>query len=517
MRHAMLIALLVAGCAAPGVPISAEASPPAQAPDLQVKLEVESLLLPNGMTFLFAPRKGAPVFTGYIAFKVGGVDNATGETGMSHMFEHMAFKGTEHIGTTDWEKERVAYEALARTGDALTRLRATGRGTPEELARLEAEVKRLDEEQHRTIVKDEIDRIYSSAGGKNLNANTSMDSTQYFVSLPSNALELWMLVESQRMAKPALREFFTEREVIAQERLMRYENDPIGKLYERFVATAFLVAPYRNPGIGWASDIPALTMAGARRFHAAYYSPSNAVAVLCGDFDLPLAKTLAARYFGAIPRGADPPPVVTREPKQDAERRAEVVFDANPFLFIGFHKPCFPHRDDAVLDVVQVLLGGGVTSRLYRRLVEKEGLAFVAEASNGIPGARYDNLFSVICMPSAGASPDRVEQVVTEELDRLKVEPVPPAELEKAKTRIAAGFVKGLAEHGGTCATLATYHMMAGDWRAYEAYLAGILSVTAEEVRGAAARTFLPANRTVARLVPPPPAPEAPAPKEAQP
>lgn len=488
----------------------------APAPTVRPKLAVETLKLANGMTFLLVPRPGAPVFTGYIGLKVGGVDNLPGETGMSHMFEHMAFKGTQHIGTTDWAKEEPLQEALGKTGDALTLLQVSGRAPADEVARLKAEVQRLDQEQHKFIVKDEIDRIYSEAGGVNFNANTAPDTTQYFVSLPANALELWMLVESQRLGEPVMREFFTERDVIAQERLERYENDPMGKLYERFLATAFMAAPYRNPGIGWASDIPALTLGGARNFFDRYYSPANAVAVVCGNFDVAQARALIHKYFGPIPRRTDPPPVVTREPAQDAERRADVAFDAQPMMFVGFHKPTWPHRDDTVADVLQSLLADGLTSRLYRRLVEKEGLAVAVQAANGVPGTRYDNLLIILVVPGSEVPYEKVEKSLYEELDRLKSEPVPDRELEKAKTRIVAGLTKQMVENTGVCSTLASYHLITGDWKTLDAYLDGVLAVTSEEVRTAAARYLVPSNRTVARIVPPAATPKA-APEEVQP
>ena len=187
----------------------------------------------------------------------------------------------------------------------------------------------------------------------------------------------------------------------------------------------------------------------------------------------------------------------------ELERRADVVFDAQPMMFAGFHKPTWPHRDDTVLDVVQNLLSDGMTSRLYRRLVEKENLAFVAQAANGVPGTRYDNLFMVLAVPGAGASYDKVEKALFEELDRLKTEPVAASELEKAKTRIAAGMIKQLEENGGVCSILATYQIATGEWRTLDKYLDGVQSVTPDEIRAAAARYFVPSNRTIARIVPP--------------
>ena len=496
---------LLAGITIAQSAVAAPQPPVAKAAPERVKVKIsgETVNLPNGMTFLLIPRTGAPTFAGYIGFKVGGVDSVTGDTGLAHMFEHMAFKGTHHLGTTDWEKEKPILDEIQRLGDSLTLLKAQGKGTPEEVSRMEAELKRLSEEEHKYIVKDEFDRLYSQVGGKELNANTSVDLTQYFVQLPSNAMELWMMIESQRMREPVMREFYSERDVISQERLMRYDNSPIGRLYENFIATAFMASPYRQPTIGWASDIQALTMRQAQEFFHKNYSPSNAVGILVGNFDTAATKSMIERYFGSIQRRGDPDPIVTREPVQLAERRVSVPFEANPMMLIGYHKPCWPNRDDIVMDVIQTILSDGVTSRLYRRLVEKEQLVLDVQSSNGDPGTRYDNLYIFFAMPNEGVQATRVEEAIYSELDRLKKEPVPQAELEKAKTRIASGFLRRLKSDLGTALMLSSYQFLGGDWKKFEGYLDDMQSVSSDDVMAAASKYFNASNRTVATLVKP--------------
>jgi predicted Zn-dependent peptidase len=300
-----------------------------------------------------------------------------------------------------------------------------------------------------------------------------------------------------------MREFYSERDVIAQERLMRTENDPTGKLYEQFEATAFMAHPYRLPTIGWASDIGALTMKQAQDFFYAHYSPSNAVGVLVGNFDAAQARALVARYFGPIPRRGDPAPVVTREPLQEHERRVEVPFDANPQLFVGWHKPAWPHIDDTRLDVVSTILSDGVTSRLYKRLVEKEHLALDVSTWNGDPGSRYDNLFVALVTPNEGVPYAKVEAVLYDEIERLKREPVTTPELDKARTRILAGYLRRMDSTLSTAMLLGAQQLITGDWQSLYKYLDDLQQVTPKDLQSAVSAYFSPENRTVATLVKP--------------
>ena len=505
MNHRIRPLLLAAALVAAVPPFASQ--PPAKetpkAPSIQLRIQAETVHLPNGMTFILAPRPGAPTFAGYVAFKVGGVDSVPGDTGLAHMFEHMAFKGTEHVGTKDWAHEKVILEELQAAGDKLTMMKAEGSGTPEEVKALEEKVKDLSKQEKAFIVKDEFDLFYTRAGQRALNANTGEDVTQYFVSLPTNSLELWMLLESQRIREPIMREFYSERDVIGQERLMRTENDPFGKLYEQFEATAFMAHPYRLPAIGWQSDIKALRMKQAQDFFYAHYSPSNAVAVLVGNFDTARAKVLIDKYFATIPRRGDPPPIVTREPVQERERRVQVVFDANPQMLVGWHKPTWPSLDDTRLDVVSTILSDGVTSRLYKRLVEKDHLALDVSTWNGDPGARCDNLFVAQVTPNEGVPYATVEAALYDEIDKLKTDPVSAAEMDKAKTRILASYLRRLDSTLSTAMLLGSQHLITGDWQTIYKYIDDVQKVSAEDVR-TAVKTYLSAdNRTVATLVKP--------------
>jgi len=236
--------------------------------------------LENGMTFLLMERHQAPVFTGMIVVKVGSVDESIGKTGLAHMLEHMLFKGTKTIGTRNFAAEEPILEQIDRVGTELSSELVKGEKADEQRVRtLREEIKKLQEEAAQYQVKDELGAIYSKHGAARLNASTSNDITRYYVSLPSNRLELWAMVESDRMANPVLREFYSERDVVMEERRLRVESSPFGALYESFLAAAFLAHPYHRPVIGWSSDIAGYVTGDASAFYREYWW--NGISVRC--------------------------------------------------------------------------------------------------------------------------------------------------------------------------------------------------------------------------------------------
>lgn len=472
----------------------------ANAQDLEQK--VIERTLDNGLTVLMYPRRQAPVVAINMRFKVGSVDEITGQTGIAHLLEHMLFKGTKTVGTRDWEAERKVIAELERVGAELDAERARGdRADPEKVKQLQAELARLQEEQAKYIVKDEMDLIYSVAGGVGLNASTSADFTTYVVSLPSNKLELWMAMESDRMRHPVLREFYIERDNVLEERRQRVDSRPDGVLWEAFLATAFVAHPYRNPIIGWPSDIALLPLEAVKQFLETYYAPNNAVVAFVGDIDPEQVMRWMHRYFADIPPKKIPLRRITREPERRGERRVTVLFDAQPRLMIGFHKPAPPAKDDYVLDVVNVILSEGRSSRLHRELVERRQIAVSVNAFNGTPGGRYDNLFVVTGSPRHPHTAAELEKALLEELEKLKQEPVSAAELEKARNQLRVSFLRGLNANAGFAAQLTSYQALLGNWRYIVTYDEEVAKITAEDVIQAARRYFTAQNRTVATLL----------------
>lgn len=455
--------------------------------------------LDNGLTLLVVERHDSPTFAAYITVGVGSVDETSENRGVAHLLEHMRFKGTKSLGTSDYAKEKPLLDAIARTGGELDRLRVAKVADPERVALLEIELKTLQDQARAFIVPEEVSRIYAESGGVNYNAYTSKDLTTYIVSLPANKLELWAAIESDRMKNPVLREFYTEREVVKEERRRSRDSDPDGILYEALTTTAFIVHPYRHPIIGWMSDLDQLTLEKTKGFLASYYAPVNTVIALVGDLDDAQALAMVERYFGKLPPGTPVPPVTAAEPEQNGERRSVVRFDAEPKVEIAFHKPTLPNREDYVFDLIQTLLSEGRTSRLYSALVVKSQLA-AAVGAYGAPGARYPNLFVVSASPRAPHTVAEVEAAIWTELQRLATTPVTMAELEQVRNRLRADRVRGLRENEGLAQMLTYYQSVAGDWRYLTEYDQAVASITPEEIQIVAQRYFTPLNRTVVIL-----------------
>lgn len=455
--------------------------------------------LANGLRLLVVERPDVPTVSAYLTIGVGSVHETSETRGVAHLLEHMLFKGTETLGTTDYAAEQPLLEKVEQIGSELDRLRADPAADPARVTELEAQLKALQEQHRPFVVKEVFAKLYSENGGVGFNAFTSKDMTTYLISLPANKLELWALLESDRMKHAVLREFYTEREVIHEERRRSYETDPGGLLYETLISTAFTVHPYRNPIIGWHTDIANLTLAETRDFLKRYYAPVNTTVALVGDVTAAQALALVERYFGNIPPGEPVPPVVAVEPPQRGEKRVTVSFDAEPQLTMAFHKPTLPSRDDYVFDLIDQILGQGRTSRLYQRLVEKEQLA-TSVAVFGAPGSRYPNLFVISAVPRHPHTPAEVEAAILDELEKLRREPVTAQELEKARNRLQTDNLRALRSNSGLARLLTTYQVLAGDWRYLVEYEKRIGELTAADIIATAQQWFTPENRTVVVL-----------------
>lgn len=456
--------------------------------------------LANGLTVLMVERHQAPIVSINLTFGVGGINERTGATGVAHLYEHMAFKGTRTIGTKDYARERPLLDELDRLNTEIEVKRAAGAGT-QELQQLRQAFKEMQDRAEQLVVGNEMSLLYQRHGAVGLNASTGKDVTRYVISLPANRLPLWAAIESDRMANPVLREFYKERAVVMEERRLRTDDSPNGLLYEAFAAAAFQAHPYGFPTIGWASDIQALTPSETERFFRTYYGPANATIGIVGDINPPEVIALVERTFGRIPAAPAPPPVITAEPEQRGERRVEVEFDAEPILLIGWHKPALGHPDDFVFDVIESVLSEGVTSRLYHRIVREKRLATAIGADAGFPGAIAPNLFVISAAPLAPHTTAEVEAAVYEELERLKTEPVPAKELEKVLNNLDAGLVRALRSNGGLAGQLAYFQTVAKDWRYVLKAREKTAAVTPQDIQRVARAYFTRANRTVATLV----------------
>jgi zinc protease len=411
-------------------------------------MNITEKVLPNGLKVLLKEEHKSPVVTFQIWYRVGSRNERLGTTGMSHLLEHMMFKGTKKHGPKTFSQ---------------------------------------------TVQRN----------GGNDNAFTSKDYTAYFETFAADRIEVSLDLESDRMQNLLIepKEFASEREVVKEERRMRYEDDPVNTMVEQMMSVAFSAHPYQWPVIGWMADINSITRDDLYKHYRTYYAPNNATIVVVGDFDTKTLLPRIEKYFGAIPQGPTVPTSTAVEPKHLGERRVIVKKQAElPAVFAGYNVPTLKHPDSYALEVLQGILSSGKSSRLYKSLVYEKQLALYA-------GGDYDNiskdpnLFYIYAGVMPGKTADEVERALYVEIDKLKSEPVADEELQKAKNQIEASFIMGQDSIFYQAMLLGQFETVA-DWNLLQKYVAGIRAVTREDVMRVAKEYFNEDNRTVGILVP---------------
>jgi len=459
---------------------------------------VQEYQLENGLTVLLVERHSSPTVAAYISFRVGAVNENSEQRGIAHMLEHMLFKGTKTLGTLDFETELPLLHQIEEAGALIDRLKQQTDVDPEELERLRARLEQLQLEHRELVVKDEFSRIYAEQGGVGYNAFTSKDQTSYLINLPANKLELWAAIESDRLRNAVFREFFTERDVVQEERRRVVDISPGGILYENMLATAFQVHPYRHPILGWDSDIQGFNLPKLREFFSNYYAPVNMIITLVGSFDSKDTLALIDEYFGDLPPGTKVPTVTDREPQQQGERRIHVNFDAQPRMMIAYHKPTLPHPDDYAFDLLASVLSQGRTSRLYQALVVEQQLVTDVGVFTA-PGSRYNNLLVFSLLPRHGVSLIEVENALEAELQRLLSDPLSAAEIDKARRQITTSLLRGIRTNSGLARMLSIYQVI-GDWTYLVTYEDRLNSVIPDDLERVVKTYLRKSNRTVATL-----------------
>jgi predicted Zn-dependent peptidase len=457
--------------------------------------------LANGLTVVICERPEAPVVSFFTHVDVGDAQDPKGQTGLAHMFEHMAFKGTDKIGSTNWPAEKAALQKVERAYQEYDRERIKEVGRDEQ--RIAATKKAWEDAREaadKYVVTNQYDEILERNGAEGMNASTSEDETQYFYSLPSNRIELWAYMESERFLHPVFREFYKERDVVHEERRMRVDSSPIGRLVEQFQAASFVLHPYHNEGIGDGTEIDSLSATDAQKFFDKYYVPANMVVAIVGDVKAKQIMPIVEKYFGRLPARPAPEPLHVVEPQQRSERTVTLFDTAQPIYLEGYHKPDFRDPDDAVYDVLSDLFSNGRTSRLYRALVRDKKIAVVAEGFSGFPGNKYPNLFAFYAVPSRGHTPEELQAAMHEEIDRMVNQDVSDEELQMVKTRAKADLIRGLANNDGLAQQLGVVQAYYGDWRELFRQVDRIEKVTKADIRRVAAKTFTRENRTTAVL-----------------
>jgi len=454
--------------------------------------------LPNGLTLVVCERTEAPVFSFYTLVDAGSVQDPMGETGLAHMFEHMAFKGTDKIGTTNWAAEKPALARVETAYAAYIAERDKEVGQDQEkLKTLEKAWKDAVAAADKFVVSNEFGKIVEENGGEDMNANTSFDETAYHFSLPENRLELWAYLESERFLHPAMREFYKERNVVIEERRMRTDSNPFGRLLEQFVAEAFEAHPYHRPTVGWMADLNYFSATDAQRFFDKYYVPANMVVAVVGDVKPQQAMPILEKYFSRLPSRPKPDETTTTEPPQHSERRVVLSEQSQPIYIEGYHRPDYRSKDDAVFDAISDLMSEGRTSRLYRALVRDKKIASFSEGLTGYPGVKYPHLFAFLAVPLPGHTPAEMADAIHAEIDRVKKEDISDEELKMIKTRAKANLIRGLDDNAGLAAQLATYQTRFGDWRELFRSVDRIDQVSKADIRRVANEVFNENNRTV--------------------
>jgi zinc protease len=412
---------------------------------------VHETVLPNGLKLILLEDHKAPVVVFQLYYRVGSRNESLGHTGLSHILEHVMFKGTDTVGPEEYSK------------------------------------------------------IIQRNGGRT-NAWTTADATTYFATMASDRVGVVIDLEADRMSHLKLTDavFLPERDVIMEERRLRLDSNPVSNLFEQLSSTAFAAHPYEFPVIGWMSDIAQATLADALQHYRTYYVPNNAFIVAVGDFDTATLTQQVSGAFGSTPAGPPPPPVLAVEPPQHGERRVVLKREAQlPFVAMAHHVPNLRSDDTGALEVLAAVLAGGESARLHQQLVYQLRLA--REAGASYEATSIDpTLFTVYAQPLPGQSATAIETALDREIERLRTAPPTARELDKAKNGIEAQFVFAQDSLFYQAMLLGEYEV-AGDWRRLDDYLPAVRAVTAADVMRAA-RTYLGRdNRTTAVLVPDPP------------
>jgi predicted Zn-dependent peptidase len=504
---ALAVALASSAAAAPkSTAGKAPAAPPARTGLENLEKQVKEFTLPNGLKFIVVERHNAPVFSFETVVNAGGADEQVGQTGIAHMMEHMAFKGTAVVGTKDWAKEKPLLDAEETAWRALLNERRRGlRADTTRLAALQKAFGEAQEAAHAEVESNEFSRIIEAAGAQDMNAQTSDDVTRYFYSLPSNRLELWALMEGGRMGSPVFREFYKERDVVYEERRMGVESSPIGRLFMNFLNTAYVAHPYKTGVIGFPSDLKSFSRTQGDAFFREHYVAKNMAVAVVGDVTVPELQALGAKYFSGISDAPAPPPVDTQEPEQQAERRVIIEDQAQPMIMIGWHIPAGDDPRYPAYEALASLLGGGDWARLNKALVKERKIAVQLEAFAGLPGEKYPTMLGMLVVPASGQDPLKVEQAVYGVMDSvLSVDPFTAAELDGYKVRVRAGNISRAEQNSSLTDALVRAQILKGDWREFFREQERVQALTVADLMAAMKRSLVKSNRTVGLIVNPP-------------
>ena len=467
---------------------------------LDLAEQVSTHTLDNNMKVIMVERGEAPVIHFRLMFDVGAVDEPEGLGGIAHMVEHMAFKGTTTIGSENWEKESEYLENIDEAADAYFSAREKEDISEERLTELEENFKAAREAAQEWSDSNPLQSIFDEHGARGYNAATGYDHTSYFLTLPSNRLELFARVKADVIQNAVFRYFYEEVDVVKEERRQRNEDEPTGYLMENFLSEAYSEHYYGRPLIGSMEEIEGYRRQEAINFWEEHYHPNRAVLVMSGDVNPDEDIEIIEKYFGRLESEPETRIEIPEEPEQQEERRTNVTFDAEPQIFMGFHKPTYPDEDAYAMDAVSAILGRGRTSRLHRRLVTEEEVAVEVDTYSSYPGFRYPNLFAIHVITRSPHTPEDVEDIIYEEIEKLKEESVSDWELEKVRNQVRADYIRELDSSEGLAFQLAFHEHFLDGWENMMEYPEQIEKITSEDIQRAAEEYLVEDNRTVAIL-----------------
>ncbi|HNL53272.1 MAG TPA: pitrilysin family protein [Turneriella sp.] len=468
--------------------------------------------LPNGMRVILMRQPSSPTIACYLKIGVGSANESFDQAGTAHFLEHLLFKGTPTMGTTNYPEEKKLLEKIESTGerlDSLERALLNPLITDKErsnlkkrMAEQEKLLASLQAEAQAFVISEEDSQAYSLAGQVGYNAYTTTDVTNYQIKLPANRLAMWAELESNRFLNPVLREFYPERKVIQEERRMRYDSRPTSLLYELFLKTAFGMSPYGKPVIGFEKSMHRLRLRETRQFFERNYIPSRMVITVVGELEFDEAFATIEKYFGRLKARPTPefPPTVY-EP-QRGRRIAWLEAKNSPTMITGWARPPAMHDDDKALEVLSRLLGDGQTSRLVNRLVIQDKLAGDVKVGSSTPGEKLDTQFTIFADVFDAASYPAIEKAIAEELERLRTNGPTAEELQKIKNRYIAEIVQTLSQNAGMADTLSYYELLLNDYQKLFSSLEEINEVDAAKIKAVVAKYFTEGRNTTVYLKP---------------
>ena len=458
--------------------------------DLEGKVKFYEL--DNGLRVILYRRAFAPVFAGVVTIRVGGVDEVPGDTGISHLLEHMAFKGTPELGTKNYAREKPLLAELEEIAIASNGARNLSEDQQKRWDSIQKELSEIWDNEAFT-------RSYRERGASGLNATTSKELTNYFVNFPINAFEFWAWMESERLFRPVMRQFYKERDVVMEERRMRYDDDPEGSLYEQLLSTSYLQHPYRNPVIGYPDDISAVTAKRTTEFHKKFYVPERIVISVVGDIKPEKAIKTIKKYFGRIPKAKSPPFPAIKEAPQKGERRFVLKREASPTLAISYHKPNYPHPDDPAISMMLEVLAGSSTSPLYEELVKKRQIAASLDFHEG-PGNAFPNLIMFFTSVKHPHSNKDLLKIFDREIEKFKKKGPTQEALDNAKRATAVEYLVHLKSNMSLAKNFASSELIYDDWKAMIDWYEKSMEVTKEDIVRVANTYLASSSRTIGFL-----------------